>query len=206
MHICIKAILFPHWIEYILNRSDLQHIHSKFTYVCAEFFPGCLKHAVHLHSKFSYVHIYASRANNLGYTDFVEQTKSWSSLVPQPWVRTQHCHPVVTQLCAVSSVCSLGCHWIPVQKNGGSLCPFFTLISVSSNSWHIKSHTFRLRPPWIMPWHKHKQHHSFLVTWGLHPWLIPNITFTRWELGESLWHHTAAKLDMWKMVFSPVSS
>lgn len=52
----IKELLFPQWVKYIMNRSNLQHEHSKFHYGCAEFFPGCLKHTVHLHSKFTFVY------------------------------------------------------------------------------------------------------------------------------------------------------
>ena len=128
-HICIKAILFLQWGEYTVNRSDLQHVHNKFTCVSATFFPGCFKRAVHLHSKFAYVHMYASRANNLGSTNFREQTNSLSGLVPQPWEGTQRCHAAVSQVCPISSLCSLGHHWIPAQQNGGSFCPFFQSLS-----------------------------------------------------------------------------
>lgn len=32
-------------------------------------------------------------------------------------------------------------------------------------------------------------------------WLLPDITFTIWKPEERLWHHKAAKPNMWKAIF-----
>lgn len=129
--------------------SQIYHdqIYSTYTVSSPVFVPFFSQDALNMLCSYTvslYMCIYMPPEHNLGSTHFGEQTSSLSSLVPEPWVGTQHCHMVATQVCPVSSVCSLGHRWIPAQKNGGSLCPFFTLISVSSNTWHIKSHAFGL--------------------------------------------------------------
>lgn len=111
-------------------------MYSQFTYVCDKFFPGYLKHALYLHSKFACVPPELMILDPLILGN--SPTNSWSSLVPRPWVAARRCHTAVTQLCPVSSACSLGHHWIPAQKKGHSLCPFFSSISDNSH-WPLST-------------------------------------------------------------------
>lgn len=117
VHLCIKDLLFPQWVSYIMNRQNLQHVRSKVPLRL------CWIFTVHLHNKFMYVHLYISPELGFG-----EQTHSLGSLVPQPWVWTWCYHWVATQICPISSECSLGHQSIPAQENGDSLCPFLTSI------------------------------------------------------------------------------
>lgn len=105
-----KVIL---WVEYILNRSGLHHMHSKWN-------------------------ILASRSNILGSTNFGEQINSLSSLIPQPWVGAQHCHPEATWVYSISSLLS-GEPLESCIEVRFPLSLLLSLISVSSNPSYIES-------------------------------------------------------------------